>query len=231
MAAPKDPSVIQEMRAEADGDVTVTTSPATDEVRLRQRQPRPLPVRAHRQDRDRRGCQGRRLRRQVRQGVRYDARPGSATARPPRPRRVTPSTSPRPTRACRSSRPSLRAHVDNQGDLTSVSGYVAPNLNLDVTPRLDEAAAKAKAVKSGQPGARRRRRGRDEEAEGLRPVGDEGRPRRLPDGRHPGRRGPQPPRLGRRGDRRQAGSRDQRAGREDGQAGQPLLDDRPRPQP
>ncbi|SDD92944.1 M4 family metallopeptidase [Nocardioides lianchengensis] len=41
----------------------------------------------------------------------------------------------------------IRAQVDKQGDLTAVSGYAAPSLDLAVTPALDEATAKAKAVK------------------------------------------------------------------------------------
>lgn len=40
----------------------------------------------------------------------------------------------------------LRAQVDKRGDLTSVSGYAAPGLSLDVTPRLDEADAAERAV-------------------------------------------------------------------------------------
>lgn len=40
----------------------------------------------------------------------------------------------------------LKAHVDRQGDLTSVNGFVAPDLALDVTPRLSEAEASDKAL-------------------------------------------------------------------------------------
>ena len=40
----------------------------------------------------------------------------------------------------------LRAQVDAAGDLTSVNGYVAPDLDLDVTPRLSAAKAGQAAV-------------------------------------------------------------------------------------
>lgn len=49
----------------------------------------------------------------------------------------------------------LRAQVDDAGDLTSVNGYVAPDLTLDVTPRLsaDEAGkAAVSEVRSDPPG-------------------------------------------------------------------------------
>jgi Zn-dependent metalloprotease/ribosomal protein L27 len=40
----------------------------------------------------------------------------------------------------------LLAHVDAQGDLTSVNGFAVPGLDLSVTPRLSEADASAQAV-------------------------------------------------------------------------------------
>jgi Zn-dependent metalloprotease len=40
----------------------------------------------------------------------------------------------------------LKAHVDREGDLTSVNGFVAPDLSLDVTPRLSEAQAADRAL-------------------------------------------------------------------------------------
>jgi Zn-dependent metalloprotease len=40
----------------------------------------------------------------------------------------------------------LKAHVDRQGDLTSVNGFTVPDLSLDVTPRLSEAQAAEKAL-------------------------------------------------------------------------------------
>ena len=40
----------------------------------------------------------------------------------------------------------LRAHVDSQGDLTSVNGYAAPGLDLSVTPRITAAEAAERAV-------------------------------------------------------------------------------------
>jgi Zn-dependent metalloprotease len=40
----------------------------------------------------------------------------------------------------------VKAHVDREGDLTSVNGFAAPALSLDVTPRLSEAQASEKAL-------------------------------------------------------------------------------------
>lgn len=40
----------------------------------------------------------------------------------------------------------LRAHVDDQGDLTSVNGYTAPDLSLSTTPAVSAAAAAERAV-------------------------------------------------------------------------------------
>ncbi|MCD4535579.1 M4 family metallopeptidase [Nocardioides sp. cx-169] len=53
----------------------------------------------------------------------------------------------------------VRAHLDRQGDLTSVNGYAAPGLKLDTTPTLsaEEAATRAVAIvraKSSTPDAR-----------------------------------------------------------------------------
>jgi Zn-dependent metalloprotease len=53
----------------------------------------------------------------------------------------------------------IRAHLDEQGDLTSVNGYAAPGLSLDVTPRLsaDEASRRAVDIvraKTGTPDGR-----------------------------------------------------------------------------
>ena len=49
----------------------------------------------------------------------------------------------------------LKAHVDRQGDLTSVNGFAAPALSLDVTPSVSKAEASARAlaaVKAGPSG-------------------------------------------------------------------------------
>ncbi len=40
----------------------------------------------------------------------------------------------------------LRAHLDSSGQLTSVNGFAAPDLSLDVTPRLSESEAASRAV-------------------------------------------------------------------------------------
>ena len=42
----------------------------------------------------------------------------------------------------------LRAHVDKDGDLTSVNGFAAPDLNLSVDPRLSAKDAGDRAVAS-----------------------------------------------------------------------------------
>lgn len=146
VAAPKDPSVIQEMRAEADGDVTVTTSPATDEVSFVSASRDLFP--SERTGKTATGAAAKADGYVAKFAKAFGTTPGQlgngkATAT------ATGHTvdfaqtyKGVPVFAAK-----LRAHVDNQGDLTSVSGYVAPDLDLDVTPRLDEAAAKAKAVK------------------------------------------------------------------------------------
>ena len=41
----------------------------------------------------------------------------------------------------------IKANVDNSGDLTSVNGYAAPDLSLSVTPRISAADAGARAVR------------------------------------------------------------------------------------
>lgn len=41
----------------------------------------------------------------------------------------------------------LRAHVDKQGDLTSVNGFVAPDLDVGVEPRLSKADATSRALR------------------------------------------------------------------------------------
>jgi Zn-dependent metalloprotease len=47
----------------------------------------------------------------------------------------------------------LRAHVDKQGDLTSVNGFASPDLSLSVTPRLsaEDAARRAVAAVTAEP--------------------------------------------------------------------------------
>ncbi len=42
----------------------------------------------------------------------------------------------------------LRAHLDTQGDLTSVNGYAAPDVDISVTPRLSAGQAAARAVRA-----------------------------------------------------------------------------------
>ncbi|KQV69670.1 hypothetical protein ASC64_07490 [Nocardioides sp. Root122] len=42
----------------------------------------------------------------------------------------------------------LKAQVDREGDLTAVNGFVAPALSLDVTPRVTQAQASARAIEA-----------------------------------------------------------------------------------
>ena len=42
----------------------------------------------------------------------------------------------------------LRAHLDTQGDLTSVNGYAAPDVDISVIPRLSAGQAAARAVRA-----------------------------------------------------------------------------------
>lgn len=42
----------------------------------------------------------------------------------------------------------LRAHIDRQGDLTSINGYAAPSLSLSTDPRFSEAEAGERAISS-----------------------------------------------------------------------------------
>lgn len=62
----------------------------------------------------------------------------------------------------------LRAHVDKQGDLTSVNGFVVPDISVPTTPRLDRDAATTKALElvKAQPAGHRRALG-EKAAAGL----------------------------------------------------------------
>ncbi len=146
VAAPKDPSVIQAMRTEADGDVTVTTSPATDEVSFISASGDLFP--SERTGRTASGAGAKANGYVAKFAKAFGTTPGQlGTGKV----RATPAGHTVDFAQTYKGVPvfaaQLRAHVDAQGDLTSVSGYVAPDLNLDVTPRLDRAAAEAKAVK------------------------------------------------------------------------------------
>ena len=118
----------------------------------------------------------------------------------------------------------LRAHVDAEGDLTSVNGFAVPGLDLDVTPRVSKADAAARALRmvgSAPSGARG-------DVDRLRPAGREQRAHGLPDGHDARRRGRVPPGVGPRGDQRAQRARERHPRREHRQAGQPLVDGGPR---
>ncbi|MCR1783183.1 M4 family metallopeptidase [Nocardioides carbamazepini] len=145
-AAPQDPSVTQQMRNEAEGKVAITTSPATDKVGF---------VRATKDlfpsERSARTADGAAAK--ASGYVDKYARAFGATAAQLKQGEVTETPAGYTVDFDQTYQgvpvfgAKLRAHVDNQGDLTSVSGYVAPKVDLAVTPRLDEAAATATAIK------------------------------------------------------------------------------------
>ena len=146
--------------------------------------------------------------------------PARAERRRPPTSTAGPSTTSSATAACAVFGSRLRAHLDRQGDLTAVNGYVAPDLDLSTTPRLSRDAG-------------RRARGRDRQG---RPA----RGRAVPaasTARHE-RAGRLPPRLDQGRDRRRrpglrvvevTNERNVRETRHhrrrQRQAGQPLVDD------
>ncbi|MBM0127776.1 M4 family metallopeptidase [Pimelobacter simplex] len=145
-AAQPDPSVVEQMRNEAAGDVAVTTSPATGKVGFISATRDLAP--SERSGATRSGAQAK-----AGEYVdRYARAFGTTAAQLGDP--VTTATPAGHTVDFAQSYQGvpvfgakLRAQVDTEGDLVSVSGYVAPNVEVDVTPSLDEAAAKAKAIK------------------------------------------------------------------------------------
>ncbi len=146
VAAPKDPSAIQQMRDEADGNVSVTTSPATSKVSFIRASHDLFPSERTGKSAPDAGAKA--------GGYveKYAAAFGTTAAQLGK-GKVTKTPVGYTVDFTQSYRgvpvfgSKLRAQVDAQGDLTSVSGYVAPKLDLSVTPRIDKAAASAKAVK------------------------------------------------------------------------------------
>ncbi|GAA3685525.1 hypothetical protein GCM10022237_49980 [Nocardioides ginsengisoli] len=145
-AAPPDPSLIQQMRNEADGHVTVTTSPATDRVSFVSATQDLYPT-----EQSGRTASGAAAKADG-YVAKYAKAFGASSAQL---KRASVTTSPSgftvdfaqsyqgvPVFGAK-----LRAHVDSQGDLTSVTGYVAPGVDVGVTPRLDRDAAIAKAIR------------------------------------------------------------------------------------
>jgi len=146
LAAPKDPSVVQQMRGEASGNVAVTTSPATDKVSFISATEDLFPS-------ERSGSTRTAAQAKATTYVAKYARAFGATAAQLQPTATTKSPAGFTVDFAQSYQgvpvfgAKLRAHVDAQGDLTSISGYLAPKVDLDVTPRLTKDAAIAKAIK------------------------------------------------------------------------------------
>jgi Zn-dependent metalloprotease len=146
VVAKPDPTVVQEMRAAADGDVTVTTSPATGRVSFVGATGDLFP--SERSGRTASGATAK-----ANGYVEKYARAFGTTAGQLGQGRATKNPAGYTVDFTQTYQgvpvfaSKLRAHVDAQGDLTSVSGYVAPSITLDVTPRLDKDAAVAKAIK------------------------------------------------------------------------------------
>jgi Zn-dependent metalloprotease len=146
VAAPKDPSVVQQMRGEASGNVAVTTSPATDKVSFISATEDLYP--SEQSGKSRGGAEAK-----ASGYVDKYARAFGATAAQLQQTATTQTPAGFTVDFAQSYQgvpvfgAKLRAHVDAQGDLTSVTGYVVPKIDVDVTPRLDKDAAVAKAIK------------------------------------------------------------------------------------
>ncbi len=144
-AAPSDPSVVQDMRDEARGDVTVTTSPATDKVSFISSSDDLFPS-----ERSAKSATGATAKATGYVEKYARAFGGTAAQLDATGTTATPAGHTVDFAQTYKDVPvfgaRLRANVDNQGDLTSVSGFVVPKIDLDVTPRLDEAAAVATAI-------------------------------------------------------------------------------------
>lgn len=67
----------------------------------------------------------------------------------------------------------LRAHLDNQGDLTAVNGSTVPDLNLSVTPRLTAADAASRAVETVKADPPSSQDGRRSDTSGLKAASTE----------------------------------------------------------
>ncbi|MBM7520085.1 M4 family metallopeptidase [Nocardioides nitrophenolicus] len=146
VATPPDPSVVQQMRDEAAGKVTVTNSPATERTSFIRATDDLFP--SHRAVKSATGAAEKATAYVTKYGRAFGGAGVELSS-------GTVSESPAgytvdftqtyqglPVFASK-----LRAHVDRQGDLTSVGGYVAPGIDVATTPAWDEAAAVAKAKK------------------------------------------------------------------------------------
>ncbi|WP_436701902.1 M4 family metallopeptidase [Nocardioides sp. BYT-33-1] len=145
-AADPDPSVVEQMRNQAAGAVSLTTSPATGKVGFISASGDLAP--SERSGTTRSGAAAK----ATDYVDRYARAFGATAAQLGHP--VTTATPAGHTvdfaqtyQGVPVFGAKLRAQVDTDGDLVSVSGYVAPQVDVDVTPRLDEAAAEAKAIR------------------------------------------------------------------------------------
>jgi len=143
-AAPKDPPIVEQMRDEAQGRVTVTESPATGRVSFVRASDDLFP--SQRATRSAGGAEAKAAA-YVEKYARAFGGAGVELARTD----VTESPAGYTVDFAQTYRglpvfaSRLRAHVDREGDLTSVGGYVAPGIDVATSPRLDRAAAVAKA--------------------------------------------------------------------------------------
>lgn len=145
-AAPSDPSLIDQMRGEAHGKVHTTDSPATGRLSFIRAGDDLMPSRQP--DKSPAGAAGKAKAYLAKYGAAFGASgselPQAAVAQTPAGYTVDFNQTYHglPVFGAK-----VRAHVDKQGDLTAVGGYVAPNVKVSTTPTLDRDAAAAKATK------------------------------------------------------------------------------------
>ncbi|MBU2697550.1 M4 family metallopeptidase [Pimelobacter sp. 30-1] len=145
-AAPNDPSVVQQMRNEAEGTVTVRTSSASAKVGFVRATGDLFPSEATGKTRD--GATDKARGYLDKYARAFGAKAGeleqSAITKSPAGYTVDFTQRYQGVPVFGSK---LRAQVDNQGDLTSVSGFVAPSIAVGTTPRIDKATASTTAIR------------------------------------------------------------------------------------
>lgn len=145
-AAPNDPSVVQQMRNEAEGTVTVRTSSASAKVGFVRATGDLFPTEVSAKSRT--GAADKARGYLDKYARAFGATPGqleqTAVTQSPAGYTVDFAQSYQGVPVFGAK---LRAQVDNQGDLTSVSGFVAPRIAVDTTPRIDKATASATAIR------------------------------------------------------------------------------------
>jgi Zn-dependent metalloprotease len=145
-AAPNDPSVVQQMRNEAEGTVTVRTSSASAKVGFVRATGDLFPSEVS--GKSRTGAADKARGYLDKYARAFGATPGQLEQT-----EVTQSPAGYTVDFAQSYQgvpvfgAKLRAQVDNQGDLTSVSGFVAPKIAVATTPRIDKATASATAIR------------------------------------------------------------------------------------